>query len=100
MTKVALGPRMWVAACVRGPKHAYTGTLLRTQLWFQRHRKCKFSAIMAEVWNESHIIYDLFQTPFFPTIISLTWYIFKGHRNPMGKIQDLLENNESKWSFS
>ena len=56
MTKVALGPRMWVAACVRGPKHAYTDTLLHTQLWFQRHRKCKFSAIMAEVWNDSHII--------------------------------------------
>jgi len=31
MTKVALGPRMWVVAYVRGPKHEYVGTLLRTQ---------------------------------------------------------------------
>ena len=25
MTKVALFPRMWAAACVHGPKHAYAG---------------------------------------------------------------------------
>ena len=38
--------------------------------------------------------------PFFSTIKGLTWYIFKGHRNPMGKPKDSLENNESKGSFS
>jgi len=51
---------------------------------------------MAKVWNEYHTVWDPFQTPFFSIIISLTWYIFKGHRNPMGKIQDSLENSESK----
>ena len=30
MTKVALGLRMWVAAYVRKPKHAYVGTFLHT----------------------------------------------------------------------
>ena len=56
MTKVALGLRMWVAACVRELRHAYTGMFLRMQLRFQKHKKGKFSAIMAEIWNESHIV--------------------------------------------
>ena len=56
MTKVALDPRTWVAACVRGPKHAYAGTFLRMQLGFQEHEKDKFSAIVVKVWNESHIV--------------------------------------------
>ena len=30
MIKVALGLRMWVEACVRGPKCAHAGTILRT----------------------------------------------------------------------
>ena len=55
MTKEALGPRMWVATCIRGPKHAFTDILLRTQLGFQKHRKGKYSAIMTVGWNESHI---------------------------------------------
>ena len=49
MTKEALGPCTWVAAYVCGPKHAYVGILLRTQLGFQKHIKGKFSAIIAEV---------------------------------------------------
>ena len=65
MTKVALGMLTWVAACVRELKHAYAGTFLRTQLGFHKHKKDKFSTIMAEVWNESHIIWEPFQTPFF-----------------------------------
>ena len=56
MTKVALGPRMWAAACVHGPKHVYVGTLLRMQLGFQKYEKSKFNAIMAKDWNESHIV--------------------------------------------
>ena len=56
MTRVALSPRMWAVACIRRPKHAYAGTFLRTQLGFQKHKKCKFSAIKAEVWNEFHIV--------------------------------------------
>ena len=55
MTKVALGPRTWVATYVRGPKHVYASTLLRTQLGFQKYKKGKFSIIMVEIWNESHI---------------------------------------------
>ena len=60
MTKVAHGPRTWAAACVCGPQHGYTGTLLHTQLRFQRHKRDKFSAIMFEAWNESHIVWELF----------------------------------------
>ena len=43
-------------ASIRKPKHAYVGTLLCTQLGFQKPEKCKFSVIMAEVWSESHIV--------------------------------------------
>ena len=50
MTKMALGPRTWAAAYVRGPKHVYVGTrLLCTQLEFQKYEKCKFSVIMIEI---------------------------------------------------
>ena len=70
-TKVALGPGMWVAAYIRGPKHVYAGTLLCMQLRFQKHEKGKFFAIMAEVWNESHIIWQRFQTPFLPLFKAL-----------------------------
>ena len=65
MTKVALNPCMWAVACIHGLKHAYISTFLRTQLGFQKHGKCKFSVIMAEVWNESHIVWEPFQSPFF-----------------------------------
>ena len=56
MTKVALGLHMWVVAYVRELKHANTSTILRMQLGFQKHKKGKFSAIMAKVWSEFHII--------------------------------------------
>ena len=56
MTKVAIGPCTWAAACVCGPKHAYASTFLHTQLGFRKHGKGKFFAIMAEVWNEFHIV--------------------------------------------
>ena len=52
-------------AYVRGPKPTYVGTILRTQLGFQKYGKCKFPVIMAEVSIESHIIWEPFQTPFF-----------------------------------
>ena len=64
MTKMALSLRTWVVSYVHGPKHAYASTFLRMQLGFQKHKKCKFSAIMAEVWNESHIVWEPFQTLF------------------------------------
>ena len=50
---------------VRGPKHAYAGTFLHMQLRFQKHKKGKFSTIMVEVLNESHIAWEPFHTPFF-----------------------------------
>lgn len=81
---MALGPRTWAAAYVCGPKHAYIGTFLRIQLGFQKHGKFKFSTIIAEVWNEFHIVWNR-SKPIFSTIKSLTWYIFKTHRNPTGK---------------
>ena len=84
MTKVALGPCTWAAACVRGLKHAYASTLLRMQLGFQR-QKGKFFVIMAEVWNESHIVWEPFQTPFFPLKKALHSIFSNRHRNPMGK---------------
>ena len=56
MTKVALGPRTWATTCVHGPKHVFAGTFLCTQLGFQKQKKDKFSIIVIEVWNESHII--------------------------------------------
>ena len=57
MIKVAIGLRTWVAAYVHKPKYAYAGTFLHMQLRFQ---KGKFAAIMAEVWNESHIAWEPF----------------------------------------
>jgi len=30
VTKVALGPRTWAAACVRGPKHVYATRVSKT----------------------------------------------------------------------
>ena len=40
---------------------------------------------MAEVWNESNIVKESFQTPIFSTIKSLTWYIFKDTKIPQEK---------------
>ena len=65
MTKVTLSLRKWVAAYVCEPMHVYAGTFLCTQLGFQKHKKDKFFANMVEVWNESHIVWETFQTPFF-----------------------------------
>ena len=65
-TKVAIGPRTCAATCVCGPKLAYIGTLLRMQLGFKKYEKGKFSTIMAKILNASHIIWEPFQTPFFP----------------------------------
>ena len=50
MTKVAISLHTLVAAYVCEPMHAYT----------EKHKKGKVSAIMAEVWNESHIIWEPF----------------------------------------
>ena len=65
MTKVTIDLRTWVAAYVCEPMHVYAGTFLHTQLGFQKYKKCKFSALMDKVWNESHIVREPFQTPVF-----------------------------------
>ena len=59
---MAFNLRTWVAACVCEPMHAFTATFLHMQLGFQKYKKDKCSAIMAEVWNESHIVWELLQT--------------------------------------
>ena len=46
-------------------KHAYAGIFLRTQLGFQKYGKDKFFAIMTEVWNESHIVWEPSKPLFF-----------------------------------
>ena len=65
MTKVTIDLRTWVAAYVCEPMHVYAGTFLHTQLGFQKYKKCKFSAIIAQVWNKSYIVWEPLQTPFF-----------------------------------
>ena len=84
MSKAALGLRMWVATRVRRPKHARAGMCQRTLLGFQKYKKGKFSIIMAEIWNESHIVWEPFQTPFFHLQKALHG-TFSKHKNPMGK---------------
>ena len=84
MNKVALDPIMWAIAWAHGPKHAYVGPLLCMQLEFQKHKKCKLSAIMVEVWNESNIIWEQFQTSFFPLYKALHG-TFSKHTNATKK---------------
>ena len=48
-TYVGSGLCTWAKACVRRHNPAYAARV-------SKHGKCKFSVIMAEVWNESHII--------------------------------------------
>ena len=55
------------------------------QLGFQKYKKCKFSAMMAEVWNESHIVWEPFQTAFFPLYKALQDTFLKHTENPKGK---------------
>ena len=43
----------------------YVSMDLGTQLKFQKPMKGKFSTLKTEVWNESHIIWEPFQTLIF-----------------------------------
>jgi len=63
-----------------GLMHAYAGTNLCTQLGFQKPMKDKFSALKIEFWNESHIVWEPFQTPIFQLYKALHG-IFQTHRN-------------------
>ena len=62
-----------------GLMHSYAGTDLHMQLGFQKPMKGKFSALKTEVWNESHIIWEPFQTPIFQLYKALHG-IFQKHR--------------------
>ena len=67
--------------------HTYTSMDLRTQLGFQKIMKGKFFALKTEVWNESHIIWEPFQTPIFQ-LYKVLHGIFKKHtENPKGNLR-------------
>ena len=83
---------------VHGPKHVYASTILRTQVGFHRHKKGKLFAIIVKVWNESHIVWELFLL--FPLCKTLHGIFSKHTKIPQEKIHDSLENRESKESFS
>jgi len=58
---------------------------LRTQLGFQKPKKDKFFALKTEIWNESYIVWELFQTPIFQ-LYEVLHGIFQKHiENPKGK---------------
>ena len=99
MTKVALDPRMWVAACVCGPKYASTGMLLHKQLGFHRHKKVKFSTIMLRFGMNPTSFGSHYKPHFFHSKKPYMVY-FQRQRNPTRKIHDSLENSKSKGSFS
>ena len=85
-TKVALGLCTWVAACIRGLNHAYAGTFLRTQP-SRVSEAWKMQVFCNNGWDLEWILHRLgaVLNPIFSTIKSLTRYIFKTHRNLMGK---------------
>ena len=62
----------YVYTCSR-PAYAYTG--MHTHARVPKTMKDKFSAFEAGIWNESHIVWELFQTLIFFSIKSHTWYL-------------------------
>ena len=62
----------------------YAGTDLHMWLGFQKPMKGKFFALKIELWNESHIVWEPFQTPIFQ-LYKVFHGIFQTHRNPTGK---------------
>ena len=51
--------RMQESACTPSFLHAHAGTILRMHSEFQKLNTASFY-INVEVWNESHIVYELF----------------------------------------
>ena len=47
--------------------------------------KCKFFYIKVEVWNESHIVWEPFQTPIFQLYKALHGIFQEDTENPRGK---------------
>ena len=59
--------------------------LIGMNLWVQGTMKDKFLYINVEVWNESHIVWEPFQTPIF-SLYKALYGIFQKHtENPKGK---------------
>ena len=52
--------------------HAHTGLILRTHVGFQKYKKMQVFCINSEVWNESHIVWEPFQTLIFTICITRT----------------------------
>ena len=52
-------------------KPVYVGKSLRMQVGFQKPTKGKFFALKTEIWNESHIVWELFQTAIFIILIAI-----------------------------
>ena len=79
-------------ACTRKHKLAHTCRVSETM-------KDKFFALKTKVWNESHIVWEPFQTPIF-TIDSHTWYLFKKHTEILRENIDSLEIVNQRGNFS
>ena len=68
-----------------GLMHTYVGTDLCSQLEFQKPMKDKFSALKIEIWNESYIVWEPFQT-----------FIFQLYKALHGVFQKHIENLKGK----
>ena len=53
------------SAYARGFLHAYAGPILCMHSEFLKPKQGKSFCIYVEVWNESHILWESFQTPIF-----------------------------------
>ena len=62
--------------------HAYAGPIMRMHSEFQKPKQGKFSASML-IFGMNSTSSGSRSKPLFSS--SLTWYIFKTHRNPMEK---------------
>ena len=76
----------------------YVGMDLYMQLGFQKPKKDKFSALKTEVWIESHIVWEPFQTPFFQLYKALHG-IFQNTNKILRENLRFTRNNESKREF-
>ena len=78
--------------------HVYAYMGLRIHAKVPETMKGKFFSIKCEVWNESHIIWKLFQTPFFQHINPYMVAFQNTTENPKESIR-FIGNSESKREF-
>ena len=69
---------MQARTCVRRHRPAHTAKVSKTY-------KMQFFCINVEVWNESHIVEESFQTHVFSIQIAVHGTFSKAHRNPNEK---------------